>query len=101
MPQSIVKSDLSNFIFYNAITYPLNVRIEVEVEEEDESKVTDSQEILEVGKKGGKVKEIEAVLFVPATPDSELRKLIQKAEDQAAKLINTPTIRAVERAGTN
>ena len=43
---------------------------------------------------------MEAVLFVPATPGSELRKLIQKAEDQASKLMNLPTVRVVERAGT-
>ena len=48
----------------------------------------------------GKVKEVEAVLFIPSTPDSELRKRIQKAEDVAAKMMNTPTIRVVERAGT-
>ena len=43
---------------------------------------------------------MEAVLFVPATPGSELRKLIQKAEDQASKLMNSPTVRVVERART-
>ena len=46
------------------------------------------------------IKEVEAVLFIPATPDSILRKLIQKAEDQTAKLMNSPTVRVVERAGT-
>ena len=48
----------------------------------------------------GKIKEIEAVLFIPSIPDSELRKRIQKAEDQAARMMNTPTVRIVERAGT-
>ena len=47
-----------------------------------------------------KIKEIEAVLFIPDTPESILKKLLQKAEDDAARLMNTPTVRVVERAGT-
>ena len=47
-----------------------------------------------------KIKEIEAVLFIPATPGSKMRKLLQSAEDQGAKLMNSPSIRVVERAGT-
>ena len=46
------------------------------------------------------IKEIEAVLFIPATPGSEMRKLLQSAEDQGAKLMSSPSIRVVERAGT-
>ena len=59
---------------------------------------------IEIGEKpdhkGKEIKEIEAILFVPATPGSEMRKLIQAAEDQGAKLMNSPTIRVVERART-
>ena len=47
-----------------------------------------------------KIKEVEAVLFVPSMPNSDLRKMIQKAEDQAARLMNSPSIRVVERSGT-
>ena len=39
-------------------------------------------------------------MFVPATPGSALKKLLQKAEDEAGKLMNTPVVRIVERAGT-
>ena len=35
-----------------------------------------------------------------ATPESELRKLLQKAEDHAARLMNTPTIRVAKWART-
>ena len=52
------------------------------------------------GSSEGKIKEIEAVLFIPSTPDSKLRKRIQKAQDQAARMMNTPTVRVVEWAGT-
>ena len=40
----------------------------------------------------GKIKEIEAVLFMPSTPESGLRKMTQKPEGQAARMMNTPTI---------
>ena len=50
--------------------------------------------------KEAKVKEVEAVLFIPSTPDSTLRKMLQKAEDQAARMMNSPSIRVVERSGT-
>ena len=43
---------------------------------------------------------METVLFNPVTPGSELKKFLQKAEDQASKLMNTPTVRVVKRAGT-
>ena len=44
--------------------------------------------------------EIEGVLFIPSTPGSGLRKLLQEAEDRAALMMNTPSVRIVERAGT-
>ena len=40
------------------------------------------------------------MLFVPATHGSEMKKRIQAAEDQGAKLMNSPMVRVVERAGT-
>ena len=64
---------------------PLNVRVEGEAQEEDGIQETNSQEDRETSGEGEmerKLKEVEAVLFVPATPGSELRKLIQKAEDR-------------------
>ena len=77
------------------IRKPLNVRVEGEAHEEEELQETNSREekvTSREGEKERKHKEVEAVLFVPATPGSELRKLIQKAEDQASKLMNSPTV---------
>ena len=63
--------------------------------QDTEDKIGDSSD-----KRDKRIKEIEAVLFIPATPGSEMRKLLQSTEDQAAKLMNSPSIRVVERAGT-
>ena len=77
----------------------LNVRVEGETNQKEES----LQYVKETGNKGDRekrIKEIEAVLFIPATPGSEMKKLLQTAEGQGAKLMNSPTVRVVERAGT-
>ena len=42
----------------------------------------------------------EAILFLPMTPGNKLVKLVQKAEDQFAKLAGLPRVKVVERGGT-
>ena len=42
------------------------------------------------------VKLVETVVFVPTTPDSALRKLLQKADDQLCLSVNSPSVRFVE-----
>ena len=72
------------------------------MEDETHKSEEDLQYVKEIGSiatKEKRIKEIEAVLFVPASPGSEMKKLLQTAEDQAAKLMNSPTVRVVERAG--
>ena len=78
----------------------VQVEIDLPREEnkEENRKEEDSTEGL--NKKEVKVKEVEAVLFVPSTPNSTLRKMVQKAKDQAARMMNSPSIRVVERSGT-
>ena len=44
-------------------------------------------------------KEVEAVVFLPATPDSKLRKLIQERDEILCKAAGSPTVRFVERGG--
>ena len=46
-----------------------------------------------------KLKEVETVVFVPATPDSILRKSLQEADEVICKTTNSPTVRFVERGG--
>ena len=45
------------------------------------------------------VKVVETVVFVPTTPNSNLRKLLQKADDQLCLSVNSPSVRFVERGG--
>ena len=79
----------------------MKVDIEIEGEDEEETKEEDRKLEAETGKDNGRmVKQIEGVLFVPATPESGLRKLLQEAKDKAAIMMNTPSIRIVERSGT-
>ena len=47
------------------------------------------------------VKLVETVVFVPTTPNSSLRKLLQKADDQLCLSVNSPSVRFVERGGSN
>ena len=42
----------------------------------------------------------ESVLFVPATPHAALKKTLQGAINQQAKINGTPSVRVVERGGT-
>ena len=46
------------------------------------------------------VKEIETIIFIPATPDSILKTSLQNQDNQLAQATNTPQVRFVERAGT-
>ena len=46
-----------------------------------------------------KVKNTETVVFIPATPRSELRKRLQEADDLITKATNCPPARFVERGG--
>ena len=46
------------------------------------------------------VKEVETVIFLPATPNSELKSLLQNQDNILAQATNSPQIRFVERAGT-
>ena len=48
----------------------------------------------------GKIKEVETIVFVPAMPDSCLRKLLQTQDEGLCRTTNTPTARFVERGGT-
>ena len=45
------------------------------------------------------VKLVETVVFVPTTPNSGLRKILQKADDQLCLSVNSPSVRFVERGG--
>ena len=48
----------------------------------------------------GRVKEIECVVFVPATPGSRLRDTIQKLDDQLSETMDAPALRFVEKGGS-
>ena len=43
---------------------------------------------------------VETVVFVPYTPDSGLKNLLQKADDELSATLNRPRVRFVERGGT-
>ena len=45
------------------------------------------------------IKEIETVVFLPATPGSRLKKDLQEADEILCKTTNSPTVRFVERGG--
>ena len=45
------------------------------------------------------VKLVETVVFVPTTPNSGLRKMLQKVNDQLCLSVNSPSVRFVERGG--
>ena len=46
------------------------------------------------------MKEVETIVFVPALPDSSLRKLLQSKDEDLCRTTNTPTARFIERGGT-
>ena len=46
------------------------------------------------------VKNVETVIFIPSTPNSELKERLQKADNSMVKLLNTPSAKFVERRGT-
>ena len=48
----------------------------------------------------GKVREVECVVFVPATPGSKLRDTLQKNDDNLSKALDAPSLRFVEKGGT-
>ena len=48
----------------------------------------------------GKVREVECVVFVPATPGSRLRDTLQKEDDNMSQALNAPSLRFVEKGGT-
>ena len=50
--------------------------------------------------KEGKVRNVETVVFVPSTDKSKLKEILQKADDQMTKILNTPAVKFVERGGT-
>ena len=76
------------------------LKVRIEIEEEEEKNDDGVREDVNISKSEKKVKQIEGALFVPATPGSGLKKLLQEAEDKAEIMMNTPSIRIVERAGT-
>ena len=43
---------------------------------------------------------VEGVVFIPHTPQSELRKNLQTWEDNFSKLTNKPRVKFVEKGGT-
>ena len=43
---------------------------------------------------------METIVFVPATPDSVLRKNLQKKDEELCRTTNSPTARFIERGGT-
>ena len=47
------------------------------------------------------MKEIEGVVFVPFTPNSALRVKQQSLDEELAKCLQVPSMRFVEKAGTN
>ena len=47
----------------------------------------------------GKVKEIECVVFVTATPGSKLRDMLQERDNQMAEIVGAPALRFVEKGG--
>ena len=51
------------------------------------------------GRKKAKTVIIETVAFIPYTPDSALKMLLQKADDDLSATLNRPKIRFVERGG--
>ena len=51
------------------------------------------------GRKKAKTVIIETVTFIPYTPDSALKLLLQKADDNLSVTLNRPKIRFVERGG--
>ena len=48
----------------------------------------------------GKVREMECVVFVPATPGSRLRDTLQKEDDNMSQALNAPSLRFMEKGGT-
>ena len=45
--------------------------------------------------------EVEAILFVPYTPGSKLKRRLQECDNTFATLHGIPRIKVVERGGTN
>ena len=45
------------------------------------------------------VKQIETVVFIPATPDSILRKSLQQQDNLITQAMDSPMVRFVERSG--
>ena len=48
----------------------------------------------------GKVKEVECVVFVPATPGSKLMNLLQKGDNLMSETLNAPVLRLVKKGGS-
>ena len=46
-----------------------------------------------------RVKEINCVVFVPATPGSKLRDMFKQRDDSLSETLNAPALRFVERGG--
>ena len=43
---------------------------------------------------------METVIFVPATPDSQLKTILQNQDNNICKAMTSPQVRFIERAGT-
>ena len=76
---------------------------EVKAAEEDSNLDLDPEPKKEVDEETGEhfkmIKNIETVVFIPATPGSQLRKKLQEADDLITKATNCPPARFVERGG--
>lgn len=81
-----------------------DARVRKEAKEKTQKKVREGQSMgsTEGGEKEGgniNIKEVETVVFIPVTPDSALRNLLQEKDEVSCKTANSPVIRFVERGG--
>ena len=66
----------------------------------DEGTKEEFEERSEVKETGKPVRQTETVVFIPSTPGSKLKNLLQSQDNLITSSMNTPQVRFVERSGT-
>ena len=74
-------------------------RLEVRRDLVSEKEVIKGPEISVENHESGHIKEIECVVFVPATPGSVLRSILQEKDDMLARVMRSPALRFVDEGG--
>ena len=83
-PRNITIADDSDFDIHEHATIAVGVK-------EDTGKETTQETVADT---------IKTVMFVPATPDSRLKTILQNQDNILCKSMNCPQVRFIERAGT-